>query len=110
MNGRLPRDVIATWNNYGLACPWCAELMDNAVIRLEDLFTAHCLNQLPRPPRATDGTADNSALVTHRPHCARPSMIALQSNRGERALRLLAIRTAADVAFAFAPKLGEAQT
>lgn len=95
----LPPDVIAE-DEAHLKCPWCRSDVDEDCVKLGDLLTAFHFGELEFAKRYPDGTADEAACVASCGACSRPFMIALQ--RPKRGLRLLAVRTEADVRFEFA--------
>lgn len=99
---RLPR-VTASSEVSGpivLVCPWCREEMADAHVRLGDLVEGWEAANPDWPDRGPSGEA-TSPLVVDCPSCARPSMIALAgaaiSRRDNRYLRLVPVRTPADV-------------
>jgi hypothetical protein len=81
----------------GVSCPWCGAGVDDAPLTLEALLTAWQHDELEYAHRCEGDTADDCALTSACPTCARPFMVALQGNglRG-RVVRLLAVRTATD--------------
>lgn len=93
MNSRLPRDTTGSLLLTPV-CPWCQTSVDDATVCLSDLDHAWKAGALQYAPRASDGTADVDALSSQCGECQRPFIIAL----GKKGMRLLAVRTAADVA------------
>ena len=88
----LPRDRV-TLDGWMPSCPWCDGNMGAAQVSLEALFDAHHHRELTYAHRTDGGRASPCVLTVDCPTCARPSMVALQ----EDGMRLLAIRTDADV-------------
>jgi len=96
----LPRDVVASWEEGGLNCPWCGFDVSEATVTLETLLLAHSSGRTLRwAPRDFDGTAEHDALGAACPACERPFIIALQHGPCWPVMRLLAVRTDADAEF-----------
>ena len=99
---KLPR-VTASTETSGpvvLVCPWCRQEMADAQLRLGDLVEGWERESPDWPERGPLGEA-KSALVVDCPACAHPSMVALAgaaiSNRDNRYVKLVPVRTPADV-------------
>lgn len=92
---QLPPDTL--FGDTSSRCPWCAQSVETATVTLEALLNAHEHGVLTFAPRNEDGTADASALTTECPNCQRPFMVAMKSWAEGRFLRLIAVRTQADV-------------
>ena len=84
-------------------CPWCGASPGEATVSLEAILDAWEAHELDFASRQDDGTASTNALTADCPTCAKPFMVALQDNRQGRFMRLLPVRTRADVEFASLP-------
>ena len=102
---RLPRDVLVDRDGT-IACPWCGGDMSEATLTLEALLDVHShARGLRWADREADGTAGVHALATTCANCGKPSIAAFPVLHGEPALRLMAVRTAADVAWLSRPRV-----
>lgn len=101
MLDRLPRDTLATTLDQ-LSCPWCGQEMGEAPLTLEAVHQAHVWGErgLRWAGRETDGQAVEEALKVACPTCGKGAIVAFQLIHREPATRLMAVRTAADVAWA----------
>jgi hypothetical protein len=102
----LPRDSIVQ-GVAGPRCPWCSFDCGGAVVSLQAIWDAHEEGELRFAHREATGDAGEGTLTADCPECARPFMVALQFLGPEPApaMRLLAVRTHADVLYC-APVLG----
>lgn len=108
---RVLRDTLTT-NLDALHCPWCGVDMGEAPLTLEAVHQAHVWGDrgLRWAGRQTDGQAAEEALQVCCPTCGKGSIVAFPLIHREPATRLLAVRTAADVAFASAAPLRLVET
>ncbi len=98
MTDQLPRDRVTDAEAWNMKCPWCGADVEEATVSLQDLHHAYTSGELRHVRRTDDGEADERALVAGCPECARPFAIALQQpHLGAPAMRLLAVRTKADL-------------
>lgn len=99
---KLPADKKADGSLWP-RCPWCAGDCSEATVTLGALHDAHSGGDLHWVKRAKGGAAQECALTADCPTCGRPFAIALQEERAcdttWRFMRLLAIRTAKDLAY-----------
>jgi hypothetical protein len=105
---KLPSDVVAD-NDGGLCCPWCRSDVGLVRVPLEALAGAYIVQALARPYRSEVGEPDPVGLVADCDACARPFLVALQdapwraTSSRTRVMRLLAVRTAADLQLLHGP-------
>lgn len=101
MPDRLPFDTLASMVDM-LRCPWCAAGMEEALVCLGDLHQLHTEGQngLRWAERDKDGQAGVAQVRALCPNCGRPSIAAFPIIKRHPATRLMAVRTAADLAWA----------
>jgi sarcosine oxidase delta subunit len=101
MFDRLPRDTLASWLDE-VRCPWCGGDMDDAPLTLGAIHHLHTFSDrgLRWGERQTDGQAGECQAAVTCPTCGKPSIAAFPIMHREPATRLMAVRTAADVAWA----------
>lgn len=105
---RLPNDVVVDDEKWP-QCPWCLADMIEATVTVGALSDAWSHGATARPERGVLGDPDPLGLVADCPSCQRPSLIALQRTGGpypERHIRLLAVRTPADLKLLGFTRLG----
>lgn len=100
----LPR-ATSTHDGSTPLCPWCRLDMSDAVLTVGALNSAWQDWETDWPSRSDAGEAE-SGLTAQCPHCSKPSLIALgtqvEAEGGDRRyVRLVPVRTSADVAYLF---------
>lgn len=98
---RLPSDTLASFMD-AVRCPWCSSDMADATVTIGALHELHAFAErgLRWADRLNDGQAGDSQALVLCTTCGKPSILAFPILRGTHATRLLAVRTAADVAWA----------